>query len=143
MKTFYVALLAVTAIGCVFLDACSKKNNDNSQSSRLNGRWRLVKTATDDNANGAIDASEIHAVQQGYVDYLLFNNDSTGSETTQTNLDTVVLPFRWYFTLQDSLQRDGVGHDTIRYFIANINTSTMQLYTNTQFGVAAYYYNRN
>ena len=108
----------------------------------LLGKWKEVQFATDDNDNGILDASELHNVAQGYISYLTFNKDSSGTESITANDSTINYPFKWVFKNNDTFQRAGLGHDTITYDIVNITALSLQMQTTTNRGVVWYVYNK-
>ena len=132
---FSVLLLLSFAVSC-------KKDTPQTQSSRLLGKWMEVQYATDDNNNGIIDPSEIHNVAKGYTAYMIFNKDSSGLETVKTNDSTQQLPFTWEYLEGDSLQWNGIGHDSLIYAITNISEIAMTLELGTNYGYVWYFYNK-
>ncbi len=121
----------------MFCESCKKEQAD-TQASRLVGNWKKIQYATDDNNNGILDAQEIHNVQVGFDDYMFFKADSTGSETVKANGETSIYAFRWNLPIGDSLYRQGVGHLNISYYIVDITSSNLTLVSN-QSKVAAWY----
>jgi hypothetical protein len=109
---------------------------------RLTSTWKLVKLATDDNGNNAIEPSEIRPVNKGYYAEWRFNDDSSGSETTLVNNLQTVLPFNFRFTDRDTLYRWGVGYNTVIYKMTDITSITLQLQTYTNIGLARYYFEK-
>ena len=106
------------------------------------GKWLQVQFATDDNGNGVMDQSEVHDIAKNVVDILQFKADSTGYESILAAESTMQYPFTWLYLTGDSLQRNGVGHDTIFYSIARVDASNMTLSTITDKGLVWYLYNK-
>jgi hypothetical protein len=126
---------------CIGVIACKKESNPN-QFQRLLGKWQEVQYATDDNDNGIMDPWEIRNVNKGYLIYLSFKQDSTGIEAETINDSTTNYPFTWFPLQDDSLQRNGIGHDTIIYKIENITSLKMTLETTSNEGLVWYIYNK-
>ena len=125
---FVIPLAALFAA----LWSCNKNEGPQTTFGKIAGKWRLAETATDDNGNGVIDASELHPVQSGYVDILNFKVDSTGVETTVSNSDSAPpLNFTWNVIVGDSVRLDYTAHLTVTYYINNLNASNLTLTTRT------------
>ncbi len=140
MKRFSgILFLFFVALVCV-VPSCTKKETAETRLTRMQHKWKLIKTATDANGNGVIDASEIQPVQSG-VTTITFNKDLSGVETIAINGVTTDYPFIWAMdgTL-DTVTRNGVGHNQIKYFLADISSTNMELTTTTDLGLAAYFY---
>ena len=141
-RTVALSILFTIAFSCV-TSSCKRKEVIETRLTRLTNKWKLVKTATDSNGNGGIDPSEIQPVQDSYNDVLYFNPDNSGTETVIANSVTTVYPFTWTINDQlDTIVRNGVGHNTIKYYLKDITSITMELTTTTSLGIAAYYYER-
>ena len=141
-RTFALSLLVLAAMGAS-LPSCKRKEVFETRKTRIQHDWKLVRTATDANANGVIDASEIHPVSATYIATLTFKSDLTGNENVIANGVTTDYPFTWTMdpTL-DTITRSGVGHNVVKYFLADISSINMDLTTMTDLGVAGYYYER-
>ena len=123
----YFFILITLLLPISGLDSCKKTAVDNSFT-RLVGKWKEIQTATDDNGNGVIDAEEVHNAPPGYNDILHFNADSLGTETITSNGDTEpLLNFRWKLNYSDSVNLAYTAHDTITYYINELNASTLIL----------------
>src|SRR5579871_6626452 len=95
MKPVYSILFIFVVILCTgSISGCRKDANETAYT-RLEGKWKLVQQALDDNDNGSIDGNEIHATDPAIVDVIQFKADSTGVETVAANADTTVFPFRY------------------------------------------------
>ena len=144
MKRTIALSVVLTIAFCCSVLSCKRKEVVETRLTRVMNKWKLVKTATDNNLNGIIDESEIQPVQEGYNDILLFNKDYSGSETVTTNGVTTAYPFVWTMDAGlDTIKRDGVGHDTISYYLYDISSISMELTTTTPLGLAAYFYSRD
>ena len=140
-RPFAILFFLFIAMSCSST-SCKRKETIETKFSRLVNTWKLIKTGTDDNGNGAVDASEIHLVQEGLDDELVFTKEYTGKETVIINGVTTEYPFTWKKDDNDTLTRDGIGHNTIKYHIDVISSVSLQLSTNTTLGNAAYIYNK-
>jgi hypothetical protein len=134
--TFALSVLVI----CGGLHSC-KKDTIETTYTRLAGKWKLVNTALDDNADGAIQGNEIHAANPAIDDQLQFFADSTGVETVAANGDTTQYAFS-YIVNNNIVQRIGVGYDTINYYLASISSSDLELTAQMPTGLAAYFYKR-
>jgi hypothetical protein len=121
-----------------------KKSAVDTILTRLQHTWKLTKIATDDNGNGAIDASEIQPLTNGQDDRITFNKDGSGKEVIiSTNGVQDTYTFSWSLGIGDTLNRHGAGNDIIKYHIGNISTSSLELATITDKNIlAAYFYDR-
>ncbi len=139
-RTLTLSLLVIAAIG-VLLPSCKRKEVTETRKTRIQHSWKLVRTATDANANGVIDASEIHPVSASLVITLTFNSDLTGNENVIANGVPTDYPFTWTMdpTL-DTITRNGVGHNVIKYYLSDISSINMDLTTMTDLGLAGYYF---
>ena len=130
--------LLVAALG-----SCTKKQSPNTPFNRLQGKWKLAKTATDDNVNGQIDGAEIFPVDKLLDNEKQFNKDGTGVETNVYNGSTSLpLHFTWRIISNDSVWIAYSANDTLTYYLADISSSSLTLITNTSFGLAWYYYTK-
>ena len=127
------ALLLAAPVAC-------KKDGDVTAYDRLLGKWKQTQFATDDNGNGILDPQELHNVAANRTDNLIFNDDSEGVETIIADNVTTNYPYSWYLLPGDSLQRNGIGHDTILYQIQDITAVKLTLMTNSNLGMAWYIY---
>jgi hypothetical protein len=134
--------LGLATMASVMFFACQKHPASGNIASRLSGKWLEVQFGTDDNGNGVIDAHEIHNVVAGFTDYLVFNRDSTGYESITVNDTTSKYTFTWRTLSQDSLERNGVGHDSVIYQINYITESNLTLAVFTEHGLIWYLYNK-
>jgi len=137
-KRFLFTGLCVVVITTSFT-ACKKDTVGNSFQ-RMVGKWKQVEYATDDNNNGIMDPQEIHNVDKSYDDEIKFNQDSTGVETVIVGGTTTNYPFTWMFTEGQTIQRNGVGHDTVTYSVQSITSESLTLMTQTGYGAAWYIY---
>ena len=128
-----VAILLAATVGC-------KKDSNPTEYDRILGKWKQVQFATDDNGNGLLDPQELHSVAKTYSDILAFNNDSEGLETVFTDNVTTNYAFSWYLTAADTLQRNGIGHDTILYQIQDITSLHLTLMTTSKVSLVWYIY---
>ncbi len=143
----YIAILSTLFFVSLFVGvaSCTKKQPPETLFSRLQGQWKKTQYATDDNNNGRIDAQEIHPQSSVIIDELVFNGDSTGYEKTVINNNQSsesVLNFKWYPFDADSVALVYTAHFSITYYVADISSVNLNLYTNTSTGLAAYFYNK-
>lgn len=125
----------------VALPSCKRKEVIYTRLTRIQHSWKLVKTATDVNGNGQIDASEIQPIDDAFDNTLTFNADYTGKETVVANSVTTDYPFTWTMDVNmDTITRNGIGHNVIKYYLADISSIRMELTTTTSIGLAAYIY---
>lgn len=141
MKISIPILLSFLAL--VLITSCAKKESPDTPANRILGKWKLVKTATDDNGNGQIDDVEIHPVPAIVDNEKVFNKDGTGVETNVYNgVTTLPLNFSWKIVGKDSVWVGYVANDTITYYLSTVSSANLTLTTNTQFGLAWYYYDK-
>lgn len=142
-RNIALPLIFVAAICCLTF-SCHRKENVETILTRLLHNWKLTKIATDDNANGIIDASEVHAVANGSDDQIVFNKDYTGTQTVvASNGNKNTYPFTWSLSDKDTLTRNGVGNNVIVYHVADISSGSLELTTYEGSGLlAAYFYER-
>lgn len=134
----YLILVVLTCTGAF---SCKRKEVVYTRLTRIQHTWKLVKTATDANGNGQIDASEIHAIDAAFDNTLVFNADYTGKETVIANGVTTDYPFTWTMDANmDTITRNGIGHNVIKYYLEDISSISMELTTMTDLGIAAYIY---
>jgi hypothetical protein len=123
--------------------SCAKKEGADTPSTRLQGRWTLTKTATDDNGSGEIDGYEIHAVSASQKTQKTFNKDASGVETNIFDgITSPQLNFTWKVLGSDSVRVSFSANDTITYYIATLSSANLTLITNTSRGLVAYYYDK-
>ena len=141
-RTFALSFSLLAALGAL-LPSCKRKEVTETRKTRILRDWKLVKAATDANGNGIIDASEISPVSASFNTTLTFKADFTGNENVVINGVTTDYPFTWTmdYTL-DTITRNGVGNNVIKYFLADISSINMDLTTMTPLGIAGYYYER-
>ena len=140
-----ILLSVLVFIFCLAQTSCKRKDNVESIFTYLSHSWKVVKLATDDNGNNGIDASEIHAPANGQDNRFVFKTDNTGSETViAANGVTTEYPFTWSLLGKDSVIRNGVGNNVVRYKINSISTTRLELrMTTEQSGIlVAYYFER-
>lgn len=127
---------------CVFgIWSCRKEKGAETPYDRIQGKWQLIKTATDDNQDGNISNSEIFPVSPQQINQLLFNKDGTGVETnTYSGVASPSLNFRWQIVGNDSVWCAYSGHDTLTFYLAAVSSGNLALTTNTTHGLAWYYY---
>lgn len=131
-------LLLCLALG---VDSCKKQGLE-TPSTRIRGKWKLVKTATDDNNNGSIEDIEIIDVPKTLEDVITFEKDNTGVENTTANgVKSLPLKFDWSI-VGDSVEITYDYHETMRYYLVSVSSGSLTLQTNTQFGLAWYNYNK-
>jgi hypothetical protein len=136
-------LPVLSLIFCLILSSgvisCKKDETQPTLSSKVTGKWKQVRYATDDNANGVLDDWEVHEVVTDITNILDFKNDGTGVEYTTGNPD---LPFGWGLTSELSLAFSYKSSDTILYKITRVNSANLHLTTRTKNGLAGYYYDK-
>ena len=140
----YFTILAALFIGYVFLclASCAKKEPAATLFSDMLGTWKKTAFATDDNGTGIIVSSEITSQPSNIIDELVFKADTTGFErTVVNNVNPDTADFTWYIN-GDSVTVEYAAHDTVTYYVENVNSVNLTLYTNSNRGLAAYYYNK-
>lgn len=141
-RTLALSLFVFAAMGAL-LPSCKRKELAETRKTRVQHAWKLVRTATDANANGVLDASEIHPVSESIVTTLTLNSDQSGNENVVANGVATDYPFTWTMDVKmDTITRNGVGHNVVKYFLADISSINMELTTMTDLGIAGYYYER-
>ena len=139
MRTVQAILIPLFA---VFMAAgffsCKKQHGADTPFDRVQGKWKKVKYATDDNGSKKIEPFEIRDVEGGSTNELVFKGDSTGYETSDFSPQ---LDFTWKI-VGDSIYRTGTGHLTITYYLAAVNSYNLTLTTNTNLGLAWYMYEK-
>lgn len=127
---------------CVAMPSCKRDDKPQTRLTRLQHTWKLVKTATDANGNGAIDASEIQPINIATLaSTIAFNENMSGNENVVANGVTTDYPFTWTINAQmDTITRNGIGHNVVKYYLADISSIAMELTTMTDLGVAGYFY---
>jgi hypothetical protein len=142
-STIFFFLLILSSV--IVLTSCTKKQAAETPFTRMLGKWKLAKTATDDNGNNIIEGSEIHAVAAGQDNEVTFNKDLTGTETNIYNgVASPPLNFTWKITNEDSsIQCAYTGHDTITYYLVSVSSANLVLQTFATHGLAWYTYNRD
>ncbi|GAA4460031.1 hypothetical protein GCM10023093_02020 [Nemorincola caseinilytica] len=128
---------------CFFLStgiiSCTKDEKQPLLSTRLAGKWKKVRYATDDNVNGLLDEWETHPVDSATSNILEFKQDSTGVEYTTNSPE---LLFSWYITSEQTLSFAYKNSETTIFKIARINSANLELTTRTKNGLVGYYYDR-
>ncbi len=128
-------------VGCIALSigwvSCKKEEKLNTPSSRLLGKWKKVRYATDDNANGVLDEWEMRPVEPGITNVIEFKKDSSGIERTTFSPD---LDFRWFIGGDVSLMTIYSTGDTIAYKVVLVTSANLHISTKTKNGLAGYYY---
>jgi hypothetical protein len=133
----------VLPLGFACMVSCTKKQAADTPFTRIQGKWKKVQYATDDNNNGKIEAAEIHNVPSTMDNEITFTNEETGTETTFSNgVQSTPLTFNWKIVGADSVWIAYKANDTLTYFIAQVSSHNLQLTTNTKFGLASYYYGK-
>jgi hypothetical protein len=142
-RTVVILLMLSFTTICLFMMSCAKKQSPSTPFTRIIGKWKKTKYATDDNNNGIIDPGEISSVAPGVDNELYFKNDETGMETSVINKEpSTPLVFNWYILADDSLRIAYKANDTITYNIVSISSIDLTLTTNTKQGLAWYYYRK-
>lgn len=135
-----LSVVSVLAGGALFF-SCRKIDKPQTRLTRIQHSWQLVKTATDANGNGKIDDYEVQPISESMNNVLTFNADNTGKETVIANNVTTDYPFTWTMDANmDTITREGVGHNVIKYYLENISSIAMELTTTSNLGVVAYFY---
>lgn len=132
-------LLLCVVLGSA-LYSCKRTELIENSYTRLVRKWLLIRSATDNNGNGSIDAYEYNNVQDSVVNYYTFKGDSSGEESVKAiNGVTTLYPFRWSLS-GDSLQITRVGNNVNTYYIRNLSNSRLELYLGTDRGPVGYYF---
>lgn len=130
---------AILSFIAVSFFSCAKKEVVNTPYTRLFGKWKKVRFATDDNANGVIDDWEFVATDKNITNTLLFKSDSTGTEATTNAPD---LSFRWFIGGDVSLYLIYATGDTFTYNVVENSAAHLYLTTKSKIAIAGYYYDR-
>lgn len=139
MRTVQAILILLFAVFLgTGLFSCKKRQGADTPFERVQGKWKKIKYATDDNGSQKIEPFEIREVEGGVNNVLVFNGDSTGYET---NDFVPQLDFTWTI-VGDSIRRMGSGHLTINYRVEAVNSYNLTLTTNTNLGLAWYMYEK-
>lgn len=134
----YTLLLVLIILGA---NSCSKKKGPDTAYTKLIGKWKLSKLASDDNNDGIIESYEIHPVSSQQDRELLFNNDAVGVEyDTYSGNAQVNLNFEWGVIAGDTLQINYTANDTVKYTIVNITSSDLTMTTTASQGLQWFYY---
>ena len=140
----YTAILILFALSAVIvgMGSCAKKKTPDTTAGKMVGNWKKIQFATDDNASGVIEQSEISNQPSAIDDELFFRSDNTGTETTIINKNKTaesVLNFSWSL-VGESLTVIYTANDTVAYAIVNVNSSNLIVTTKTSIGLAWYSY---
>jgi hypothetical protein len=138
-KILVLAFILFSAFFVFGLTSCSKKEAADTPYDRVQGKWKKVKYANDDNNNGTIEFFEIHPVEGNTNNELLFNKDYTGMETNPGSPD---LRFTWKIVGKDSVALAYTAHFNVTYYLREVSSVDLTLMTNTTLGIAWYYYVR-
>lgn len=122
--------------------SCRKEESLPTPSERLQGKWKKVRYATDDNNNGKIEDLEIHNSPEAEAYFINFNADATGIVNTNFNNVETELGFVWYIKDGDSVHLDYNANYSISYYLSSISSYDLKLISNGPLGLAAYYYKR-
>ena len=123
--------------------SCAKKQGADTPFTRLQGKWVLTKTATDDNGSGEIDGYEIHSISASQNTVKTFNSNGSGVENNiYDGITSPQLNFNYYIVGRDSVRIAYTANDTLTYYIATLSSVNLTLITNTVRGLAAYYYDK-
>jgi hypothetical protein len=139
MRKHAAILLIPTALILALVSSCSKTEEPENLGTRITGKWKKIKYATDDNLNGKIDSWEINAVEGNVNNEITFNKDNTGTE-----VDTYVpaINFRWNIAGGDTLVLTRAGNNTVTYQVESVNSSILDLVRITSLGLAWYEYKK-
>ncbi len=139
MKRSLLFLTLFTVFALAIVSSC-KKEKKQTPFTRVQGKWRKMKYATDDNRNGIIDIREIRVIESSITNTIEFKGDSTGVEKTSSSPD---LNFRWQIVGAASILVQYTAGDTVVYTIQNITSEDMTVTTDSKLGLLWYYYVRN
>lgn len=134
-RTSIFILLAASMLAFA---SCSKKAEPENLGTRITGKWKKTKFATDDNLNGRIDPFEIASVDANTVNEKTYNKDFTG---TETNTNTPTINFTWS-TVGDSVVERRPGNSVVTYQVEAVNSSILDLKRGTSLGLAWYEYSK-
>lgn len=125
------------------ISSCAKKQQPETPFTKIQGKWKLAKMATDDNGNNQIDNREIFQVPEVQDFQITFNNDNTGSENnTYNGVVSPPLKFEWTLVNSDTLKCTFEQQEPVTYYLASISSGNLTLQTLTKFGLAWYSYNK-
>ena len=137
-KATGIFLLCCIALSMGWL-SCKKKEEPATQYTRMLGKWKKVRYATDDNANGALDEWEMRELPDGLSNTLEFKKDSTGTESATFSPD---LKFRWFIGGDVGLLTVYNTGDSVGYKVVLLTSANLHLTTKTKLGLAGYYYDK-
>ena len=123
----------------VSIVSCSKKQQPDTPTTRVQGRWKKAQYATDDNNNGRIDEQEKRTQQVNFTDIISLSPDATGYQAVNHDNFVDTAAFAW-FVGGDSLFIDYAAHLSVHYHIEHVNSLSLQLLTTTSTGLAWYNY---
>jgi hypothetical protein len=134
----YILLLVLIMLGT---GSCSKKQGPDTAITKLIGKWKLTKLASDDNNDGVIESYEIHPESAQDDIELLFNNDAVGVEyDTYSGVAQANLNFEWSIIAGDTLQINYKANDSLTYTLVNITSSDLTMTENSKQGLQWFYY---
>ena len=136
-KSISLLLLFVIFSCSIGLSSCAKKEGVDTPFTRLVGKWKRVKLATDDNNNGQIEDREIFPDVANITNTIEFKKDSTGVEKTTFSPD---LPFRWQITGEGAITLFYAANFTISYRVVSVTSHDLNLTTRATTGLVGYYY---
>jgi hypothetical protein len=138
-----IVFLSTFTAFVILVTSCAKRQSPETPFTKIQGKWKLIQQATDDNANGQIDGSEIESVPALMDNEKQFNKDGTGVETNVYNgVTTPPLNFTWKIVGQDSVWIAYAVHDTTTFYVSTVSASNLTLTTMGQHGLAWYYYSK-
>ena len=135
-------LLFIAMSFCFGIVSCNKKEQPTTSYTMLEGKWKLIQTATDDNNSHQLDPSELVNVSDSNIEYYVFNKDTTGYESIDYKGVTTIYNFIWTFPTYDSLVLYMEGSNTVSFNILNFSTNSLTLQENTLPEMSWYIYTK-
>lgn len=135
MNRNYVILLTLFFVPVILgLSGCAKKEAADTPFTRIQGKWKKVQWAIDDNLDNQIENSEIHQQPPNIIDEIVFNGDLSGLETINNTTESSQFsyPFVWRVLDIDSVWVAYKFQDTSMFYLNEVNSTTLQLMTHTQ-----------
>jgi len=135
LSIVFIAALAGSTV------SCTKRVTPETPFTRIQGKWKKVRYATDDNDNKKIEPIEIHAVLPIEEYYIRFGSDGMGEVNSTYNGVLTTLNFNWAVAA-DSVKIDYDANYTISYHISDVTPKYLTLTAVTPLGLSRYYFDK-
>jgi hypothetical protein len=103
--------------------SCTKKKGPDTPYGKMQGKWKLVRVATD-NGGGSLVYAPVPKEQDWQW---VFNGDGTGYDVENYNVPGITENFSWRIVNGDSLWIGTTTHDTTLYYIANLSAEQLTI----------------